>query len=106
MAVNAEVDYFKQLTANEVITIKRAGVELQDFTADQRRDEAMDTFVYALAAARALPTDYAKLMRNMIAAVESAKEPKPLAPPRKAVRTQGWIGGWRDGASFGSWRGP
>lgn len=74
-------EYFKQLTANEVITIKRAGVELQDFSPGQRRDEAMDTFVYALAALRQRPVDFGKVLSRMLDSVKEEVKDKPKPKP-------------------------
>ena len=59
------LEYFAQLTANQVTTIKRAGVEWQDFDPGKRRDEAMDTFVYALAALRRHEVNFAKVIQRM-----------------------------------------
>ena len=97
------LDYFTQLVANEVVTIRRAGVELQDFDAGSRRDEAMDTFVYGLAALRARPVEFPKLMQRMKDRVEAerrAREEKPEPPPSRMRRTGGFNGGFGSGWSL------
>lgn len=64
-------EYFSQLTANQVTRRVMAGVELEEFDPGQRRDEAMDTFVYGLAALRRSEVDYVKIMARLL---ESAKD--------------------------------
>ncbi len=86
------LEYFKQLTANEIITIKRAGIELQDFDAGGRRDEAMDTFVYALAAVRLRPPVFSKMLariKEMAEAAKSGMSPNAKPPPR-VFAGRGW----------------
>lgn len=94
-------EYFAQLTANEVVTVHRAGVEIQDFDAGSRRDEAMDTFVYSLAALRARDTNFAKIMQRMKAAraeeilkqsEEKVEARKPVAPVGRSPFSGG---GWK-----------
>lgn len=86
-----DLEYFKQLTANEVVTIKRAGVELQDFDAGNRRDEAMDTFVYGLAALRTRPVDFPKVLERLLEYAASLKEQKPEQPKSRMRSTQGFL---------------
>ena len=68
-------EYFKQLEANTVVKVKRAGIEWEDFDPGNRRDEAMDTFVYALGALRRHEVDYKKLMQRMEEQAKALKEP-------------------------------
>jgi len=45
-------EYFAQLTAEKLVTKKRAGRELQEWVKVRARNEALDCIVYALAAFR------------------------------------------------------
>lgn len=85
------VDYFNQLTANHVITIKRAGVEIQDFSAGQRRDEAMDTFIYSLGALRRYEVRYDKIKERIALEVEELKSPKPKPPEPEPAGSTSWV---------------
>lgn len=69
-------EYFNQLSANQIVRVKRAGVEWEDFEPGKRRDEAMDTFVYALGALRRAEVDYPKVMKRMEEQAEEAKRPQ------------------------------
>lgn len=69
-------DYFNQLAANQIVKVKRAGVEWEDFDAGSRRDEAMDTFVYSLAALRRAEVDYTKILKRLEDQAQMEKEPR------------------------------
>lgn len=88
------IDYFRQLAANEARTFIRAGVRVEDFDAGQRRDEAMDTMIYALAALYARPVDFPKAMERIKSAAIELKAPKatPLEPQpeRSWIKVAGW----------------
>jgi phage terminase large subunit GpA-like protein len=60
-----DIEYFKQLTAAEVTTFTRGGLELQNFDAGSRRDEAADTWRYALAALRRFTEDMGKRLYKL-----------------------------------------
>jgi len=83
-------DYFAQLAANSVTTIKRAGIEWQDFDPGGRRDEAMDTFVYALAAVRRSEVNFQKIMERLIVDAKANKEGIPEPKPKRVMAGSGW----------------
>lgn len=70
-------DYFAQLSANQIVRVKRAGVEWDDFEPGKRRDEAMDTFVYALGALRRAEVDYPKILKRLEEQAAAEKDPPP-----------------------------
>lgn len=86
------IDYFHQLAANQIVRVKRAGVEWEDFEAGQRRDEAMDTFVYALAALRKSTVNYTKIAERLRAPKEEEKEEpqEKVSPPTRSPFGRGW----------------
>lgn len=87
------IEYFHQLAANQIVKVKRAGIEWEDFEAGQRRDEAMDTFVYALAALRRYEVNYKKIMERLYAPKEEAEE-KPEIKPKPVHRSPFGGRGW------------
>ncbi len=54
-----------------------AGVEIVEFDPGSRRDEAMDTFIYAVGALRRSEVDYGKVMKRLEEEAKAAKEPRP-----------------------------
>ncbi len=68
-------EYFNQLAANQIVKVKRAGVEWEDFDPSKRRDEAMDTFVYNLGALRRAEVDYPKVLKRLEEQARMEKEP-------------------------------
>lgn len=104
--------YFAMLTAERREVRKRAGQSYTAWVPIRDRNEALDTFVGALAVRRSLPRRLERHLEFAVARPEeaapavsrpAAAEPlreAPLPPPRPAPRRGGWLGstrGWLDG---------
>jgi phage terminase large subunit GpA-like protein len=99
---NAQPDeYFQQLVAEKIVTRVVDYVETFEWVKHRERNEALDTFVYARAAAivhgldRAKPADFARLREQL--PLQGKIAPKPQAKPQEQpapVQQQqpGWIG--------------
>lgn len=91
-------EYFNQLTAEKLVTKKRAGREIQEWKKERARNEALDCFVYALAAYR-LSSDRITVKPKQVQLEKAENEAlseaveKPVAPkaprPKRAVRMRG-----------------
>jgi phage terminase large subunit GpA-like protein len=106
--------YFDQLTAEKVQTRKREGRPYRVWILPSgKRNEALDTFVYALAARMSIPVRLdraAEAPSVQLAPIDQPEEPElmdsePVAPPPTAprpgvpkwARPQPWLGGSRKG---------
>lgn len=91
-------EYFKQLTAEKIVTRFYKGFKRREFVKTRPRNEALDCFVYALAAYAIVGINVNSLADRM-----EAQEPdEPKAEPRKTV-TQPFVP--RVGRNFvNSWR--
>jgi phage terminase large subunit GpA-like protein len=95
---NLNDEYFKQLTAEKIVTKFHKGFKRREFIKTRPRNEALDCFVYALAAYAIVGINVNSLADRM-----EAQEPdEPKAEPRKTV-TQPFVP--RVGRNFvNSWR--
>jgi phage terminase large subunit GpA-like protein len=95
---NLNDEYFKQLTAEKIVTKFHKGFKRREFVKTRPRNEALDCFVYALAAYAIVGINVNSLADRM-----EAQEPdEPKAEPRKTV-TQPFVP--RVGRNFvNSWR--
>jgi phage terminase large subunit GpA-like protein len=90
-----DVNYFQQLTANSVHMIRDRGFEWEEFNPGTRRDEAADTFIYAMGALRQRPTNFRHLLEQHRLMGEQAREPAPAQAPKPqpsvvVVESGGW----------------
>jgi phage terminase large subunit GpA-like protein len=104
-----EEEYFRQLTAEKVVTRFRKGRPVRYYEKTRPRNEALDLEVYALAALHSLGTAVTQSLGARVeranadgAAVRAAidagePEPAPTAPVRGAGRRRGggWVNSWR-----------
>ena len=73
-------EFFAQLTAEKLITKKRAGREVQEWKKERPRNEALDCAVYALATYR-LAKDLPTVKAKQRLAAHKAAEQNPTATP-------------------------
>lgn len=91
-------EYFKQLTAEKIVTRFYKGFKRREFVKTRPRNEALDCFVYALAAYAIVGINVNSLADRM----EAQELDEPKAEPRKTV-TQPFVP--RVGRNFvNSWR--
>jgi phage terminase large subunit GpA-like protein len=91
-------EYFKQLTAEKVVKKYHKGFYKREWVKTRRRNEALDTFVYAYAALNCLGVSV-----NLIAqrSVKRAQKVEGDEPKQRRRRTQqprrggGFVNGWR-----------
>lgn len=86
-------DYFEQLTAERLVTRYVKGFPVREWTKKSgARNEALDTFVYALAAMQALymrfnrKTIWDQLEKRAIPKINEAEQPVELQKPARRVR--------------------
>ena len=80
---NLDEEYFKQLTSEKRITKKSHGKEYLVWKATRKRNEGLDTFVYALCAVTFLTPQWKKIEKNI-----KIKDTKPKEMVEKAVPTR------------------
>lgn len=91
-------EFIAQLTAEKLVTKHKMGVPTRVWVQMRPRNEALDMFVYAIAALRLFPPrpDLATLARRL------AHPTRPAPPPPPKPADQRWIqprpGGWLKGA--------
>ncbi|MGB1719116.1 MAG: terminase gpA endonuclease subunit, partial [Candidatus Latescibacterota bacterium] len=90
-------EYFRQLTAEKVMTRFHKGFKRRVFEKIRPRNEALDCMVYALAAYGILGVDV-----NSFADRAVAKEEKPVEEPKKTAKNtfiprtgRGFTNSWR-----------
>lgn len=98
-------EYFKQLTAEKLITSYHKGYPKRTWTKTRTRNEALDVRVYAIAAFHVLNVNMDSIVRRFYANVERRVEaetpkpverPHPLADPKKLKpRRGGFANSWR-----------
>lgn len=80
-------EYFEQLTGEKRVPVKRAGRIVHAFKAVRKRVEALDCYVYALAALEILNPDFEALARRLVPADDEPEpEPDTAAEPEQAAR--------------------
>lgn len=89
-------EYFKQLTAEQLVTKQVKGYPKREWRKIRDRNEALDCRVYARAAAIALGMDrwtdkkWESLLRDMAEPVPTAEEPEKKPKKRKVIKSQ-WM---------------
>ena len=83
-------EYFKQLTAEKLVTKFTKGFKKREFVKVRPRNEALDCFVYAIAAYSIIGVNVNAIKR---APVEKADQQAKRAPTR--TRKGGWVNSWR-----------
>jgi len=73
-------EYFKQLTAEKIVTRYHKGFKRREFVKTRPRNEALDCFVYALAA-------YAIVGINVNSLADRIEAQEPSEPPSEAKKT-------------------
>jgi terminase, large subunit len=92
-------EYFKQLTAEQVVTRHHRGFAKREYVKTRPRNEALDTFVYAYAALLILGANLDRMVDAMERKAEAAPPPAPepihplMAQP--AVQKGGFVGRWK-----------
>jgi phage terminase large subunit GpA-like protein len=93
-------EYFKQLTAEKIVTRYHKGFQRREFIKTRPRNEALDCFVYALAAHAIIGVNVNALAARLDAAPaetkqEAAPEPKRQAFVPRPARAGGFVNSWR-----------
>jgi phage terminase large subunit GpA-like protein len=90
-------EYFKQLTAEQLVTRVVKGYRRAEWQKTRERNEALDCRVYARAAAavcgldRFTDDDWQILERQVTTLVEQARKPRPTTTPASPQRKTPWI---------------
>jgi phage terminase large subunit GpA-like protein len=85
-ADSCDEEYFAQLAAEKLITKHRMGRATQEWVQQRPRNEALDAFVYALAALRLWGgLEQAASRKLRAASATEAGEPPPLSPARQRL---------------------
>lgn len=79
-------DYFKHLTAERLVTRQTKGGEISRWENPNKRNEALDTAVYAMAAKEFTRANLRELDRKMKAKIERVKPIPPTSPASAADR--------------------
>jgi phage terminase large subunit GpA-like protein len=93
-------EYFKQLTAEKIVTRYHKGFQRREFIKTRPRNEALDCFVYALAAHAIIGVNVNALAARLDAAPAETEEKAPPAPARQGFiprpqRVGGFVNSWR-----------
>jgi len=91
-------DYFKQLTAEKVVTKYHRGFKKRVYEKIRPRNEALDCMVYAIAAYAILSVNVKTLARRIEEKEVVQEKPKPASPnnrPLMPKRAGGFVNSWR-----------
>jgi phage terminase large subunit GpA-like protein len=94
-------EYFRQLTAEKVVTRFHRGFKKRVFQKMRARNEALDCFVYAIAAYSILNVDIntladkVKLKDNVAEKISSEAKARPKKPPFVPRTGSGFVNSWR-----------
>jgi phage terminase large subunit GpA-like protein len=102
-------EFFKQLTAERIVTRYTKGMPKREWVKIRARNEALDMFVYNMAALAILNPNLEKLVKALEVEKEEVKqpesEPKPSATEKSSANTRqhrliqrthrNWIRGWK-----------
>jgi phage terminase large subunit GpA-like protein len=89
-------EYFRQLTAEKLVTRYHKGFARREWVKVRPRNEALDVRVYAMAAFGILNLNINALADRVFTTKENPPEPpKPVNPRRSRPQTGGFIHGWR-----------
>lgn len=89
-------EYFKQLTAEKIVTRYHKGFPKRDFIKTRTRNEALDCRVYAIAALTILNVNFKALEKRSSKLVNNNEESfdKPKKKKRRPSRGQGFVNNW------------
>jgi phage terminase large subunit GpA-like protein len=94
-------EYFRQLTAEKIVTRFHRGFKKRVFQKVRARNEALDCFVYAIGAFAILNIDIntladkAKIKDNVVENISSESKAKPRKPPFVPRVGSGFVNSWR-----------
>ena len=94
-------EYFRQLTAEEIRTRMHHGFPIRYYKKIRERNEALDCFVYNLAALEILNPNFERLAQNITKETDTEEEePKPdlkkhPKQPRQKGQGGGFVNSWR-----------
>jgi phage terminase large subunit GpA-like protein len=83
-------EYFKQLTAEKLVTKFTKGFKKREFVKVRPRNEALDCFVYAIAAYSIIGVNVNAIKRAPVEKSEGQSQRTPTRP-----RKGGWVNSWR-----------
>lgn len=91
-------EYFKQLTAEEVVHRYQKGVKKRIWKKKRPRNEALDLRVYATAALEVLNPKFEKIRTNLKrrarAEQPDAGQPEPKPKPKRRKKRRGFVNAW------------
>lgn len=95
------VEYFNQMTAEQLVTRYHKGFKKQEFVAIRKRNEVFDCRVYATAALELTGVDVNAHRRALEIKLQEAKEAKEAEEPTKSRkspqrRRPGFVDSWRE----------
>lgn len=91
-------EYFKQLTAEKVVKKYHKGFYKREWVKTRRRNEALDTFVYAYAALNCLGVSVNLIAQRSIQRAQKAETEEPKQRRRRVQQPRrggGFVNGWR-----------
>lgn len=89
-------EYFRQLTAEKLVTRYHKGFARREWVKIRARNEALDVRVYAMAALGILNLNINALADRVMMKHENPPEPKQSPPAKRNARqTGGFVQGWR-----------
>ena len=91
-------EYFRQLTAEQIVTRFSKGFRKREWKKIRPRNEALDCRVYALAAYALLNANINQIANRIDRKIETVEpKPEPVSPARRIrrVKQQNWVNGWR-----------
>ena len=95
-------EYFRQLTAEEIRTRMQHGFPIRYYKKIRERNEALDCFVYNLAALEILNPNFERLAENLTKEEPEPEDPNPVPTnlkepkkPQSKPRGGGFVDGWR-----------
>jgi len=94
-------EYFRQLTAEKIVTRFHRGFKKRVFQKVRARNESLDCFVYAIGAFAILNIDIntladkAKIKDNVVENISSESKAKPRKPPFVPRVGSGFVNSWR-----------
>jgi phage terminase large subunit GpA-like protein len=83
-------EYFKQLTAEKLVTKFTKGFKKREFVKTRPRNEALDCFVYAIAAYSIIGVNVNTIKRAPVEKSEGQSQRTPTRPGKG-----GWVNSWR-----------
>jgi phage terminase large subunit GpA-like protein len=90
--ITYDQEYFRQLTAEKVVTRLSKGHPVRSWVKVYRRNEALDTFVYGYSAFLNLNPNLELLKQKISSGEHIQQRPKPK-PKQMVRRSNGWVTG-------------